>query len=309
MSWNFWQNGAWQQGTLKKWENGAWSEIAASGGGGGGGTGTNFFLHEGFEDDNAIIDDDETTHTYVPNEPDAITYTTEDARVGTRSLRLHTDYNWDFPSNIRRGTVKPIPESEAWGDLEKRDPPWGVWGQPFWLGFSLGLPSYWVEDNKIEQVFEFHRDLSDNPGDTNQEKKDYSGSSDGKPLSVRIDGTELHFFSNWTEGGVSQVFDIAAPQTLQAGNWYDIVMNIKWTKEDDADTGFQRVWVNDQQVVDYTGDTVANDVAHPRPPEYRIYKWLWDSGTSNTTERTYYFDEMRYADGDASYEDVTPGVR
>lgn len=217
--WHALRKGTWQRRTPKRRVGDRWTPV------GGGDAGGAAFLHEDFEDANDKIVPE--NGTWVPDYDEAVEVTTDAARVGNQCLRLHMEYDWEYPDVGGMPGVKPIPNDPAWTSLHERDPPWGVWGEPFWIGFSLGLPDDWQPDGLVEQVFEFHRDLSENPGDTIQEKKEYSGSYDGKPITVRIDGTDLNFLSNWTEDLTNDYFLETAPQPLEAGNWYDIVMNIK----------------------------------------------------------------------------------
>lgn len=287
-NWNFHQNGAWQQGTPFKRQDGQWVSLLSD-------LGTAAFLHEGGEGTSGIIPE---TGNWVPDYDEAVEYTTEAARVGNGCIKLHMEYDWDYPDVGGMPAVKPIPNDPAWDDLYTRDPEYGGWGIPFWHGFSLGLPDYWQPDDEVEQVFEHHKEGGDpdSPGGT------------GKPVTCRITGNEMEFLNEWVEGGdVARIW--SDPVTISAGNWYDIVMNIEWSNQDQANEGFLDIWVNGTQVMSHTGDNAPADDDRPRPPEYRIYKWEWRDGPSSTSERTYYFDEMRYADGDASYEDVVPGER
>lgn len=268
------------------------------------------FLYESFEqgDEYNIISVPGGVGEYVPTNNNAIQIDDQFARTGTRSFRLHVDYEWSYPSNIRRGTNKPIPDNR--GLMQEQG--YSTWEEPIWFAFSLGLPQNWQPDSIVEQVQEFHRDLSENPGGSNGARKDYSGSRSGKPVTTRIDGRTLEIRNDWMADGEEHNQITAAPVTLQAGNWYDVVINAKWTNENNGDgEGFLRVWVNDHLVVDHQGNTVANDVAPPRPPELRIYKWRWDdsSVTPDQRTRTYFFDEIRYGWSHATYEDMVPGSR
>lgn len=266
------------------------------------------FLYESFErgEEYNAISVPGDAEGYVPTNNNAVRIDDQFARTGSRSFRLHVDYGWTYPSNIRRGSNKPIPENR--GLLQNQG--YSVWGEPFWFSFSLGLPPEWQPDSIIEQVQEFHRDLSENPGGSHKARKRAAGSETGKPVTTRIDGRRLRFFTDWVANGEANNVTAEAPVTLQAGQWYDIVMNIKWTNENNGDgSGFMRIWVNGHLVLDHQGNTAANDVAPPHPPELRIYKWPWDSGAPDTRRRTYHFDEVRYGWGDATYQDMVPGSR
>lgn len=268
----------------------------------------NAFLFEGFENhDYNMIEMPDDTGGYVPKNPEAVVLS-DYSRSGDTSFRLRVDYDWEYPDGVRRGTNKPIPNHRD----EMKNQGYSTWNTPFWFAFSLGLDDEWRPDSHIEQVQEFHRDLSDNPGDSLSEKKEYSGSKPGKPVSTQIDGRTMQFRSDWMEDGEAKSFIEPAPFDLKAGQWYDVVMNINWSNERHADgEGFMKIWVNDTLVVDYDGNTVANDVAPPRPPELRIYKWLWnqDRITPDEKTRTYYFDDIRYGWEDAEYSDMIPGER
>lgn len=285
------------------------SEEESEPGNGGDGPLTNgAFLFEGFENrEYNMVEMPEDTGGYVPNHPEAVTLS-DYARVGDTSFRLRVDYGWEYHDRIRRGSNKPIPDNRSLMASKG----YSQWDTPFWFAFSLGLDENWSPDSHIEQVQECHRDLSKNSGDTHEERKASSGSKPGKPVSTQIDGRTLQFRNDWTENGEERNQITEAPEPLEAGNWYDIVYNINWTNELNSDgDGFLRVWVDGEQVVDHTGNTVARDIAPPRPPELRIYKWIWNQSdiTPDNTQRTYYFDEVRYGWGDAEYSDMAPGAR
>lgn len=300
MSWNFRQNGEWASTPVDRRQSGSWLPIGGDTVGTGGA-----FLFEGFEDSNynMMADTNEENESFSPNYDDAIVISPY-ARVGNNSLRLRIDYDWNYPDGIRRGTNKPICDNR---DLIEQQG-YSQWGEPFWFAFSLGLDSDWQPDSLLDQVHEFHRELSENPGSTNQEKKDYSGSDPGKPITTLIDGNQMQFRNSYVTDGTAYDEFLDGP-TVSAGNWYDIVMNLKWVKDDMDDTGFIRVWVNGEQYVDYSGNTTALDVAPPRAPELRIYKWQWDNQSPDLTRRQYYFDEVRFGWGDAQYSDMVPGPR
>lgn len=267
------------------------------------------FLYESFEqgEEYNMIDVPGDTGGYVPTNNNALRIDDQFSRTGTRSFRLQVNYDWNYPSDVRRGTNKPIPQNR---DL-MQEQGYSVWGEPFWFAFSIGLPPDWQPDSHLEQVHEFHRQVGQNPGGSIQAKKDYSGSDSGKPIATRIDGRELHFISDWVENGEDNRTIVPAPIELKSGSWYDVVMNLKWVKDGMDDTGFIRTWVNGHQVMNYTGNTAARDVLPPAPPEVRIYKFIWNrsSVTPDQRERVYHFDELRYGWGNASYEDMVPGSR
>jgi len=50
------------------------------------------------------------------------------------------------------------------------------------------------------------------------------------------------------------------------GNWFDILINVKWTKKDD---GFFKVWVNDELKYDYKGPTKTKEYIYQKFGIYR----------------------------------------
>jgi len=50
------------------------------------------------------------------------------------------------------------------------------------------------------------------------------------------------------------------------GNWFDILINVKWTKEND---GFFKVWVNDELKYDYKGSTKTEQYVYQKFGIYR----------------------------------------
>jgi len=79
--------------------------------------------------------------------------------------------------------------------------------------------------------------------------------------------------------------------------WYDIVVNMKLNDNEDG-SGFYRVWVNSQQVVDYAGDLGFSNVTKNNALRFGQYSNYFEPG-----ERTIYFDEFRQG---TTFADVAP---
>ena len=265
------------------------------------------WIHEGFEGgaDN-MFEDPNDTGGYVPSHPDAIRIDDSFARAGQRSFKLTIDYSWDYPDDVRHGTNKPIPN----GRDEMQEQGYSTWSEPFWFAFSLGIPPDWRPDSIGDQIHEFHRDISGNPGDSLDEMKDNAGSQSGHPLATTIYEDQIRILHETTDGS-ENIRHRQEVYPVSAGNWYDIVYQIKWESPERGGNGFIRCWINGEQVLDYAGPTAANDTNPPRPPELRIYKAPWnrDEITPDRTRISYNWDEVRYAFADAERSDVVPGER
>ena len=273
------------------------------------------YRHEGWEHGNLGIIEPNQDYDGVPDPywGEAVVPTQDVARAGSWSHKIHIDSKWDF-SDVNSYRVNPRPGESFKNDLESND--WSVWGVPFWHSFSFYVPEDWESDSQVEQLHEFHRDISENPGaednDFDEAACDYTGFclGDGKPLSMRVDGSTLEFLTDYNCEDGSECQDIPTySKNLQPGTWYDVVMHIKWSKRGDGDTGFMRIWVNDEKVYDHEGNTAAPDNHAPRAPKWGIYKWRWGLEEPDQETRTYYFDEFRYGLEGESYETMVPGER
>ncbi len=85
---------------------------------------------------------------------------------------------------------------------------------------------------------------------------------------------------------------------FSTGQWYDFVINIKWSYESD---GFIKIWQNGVLVTDRNGPNCFNDAIGP-------YFMLGIYGSINYGQTvTFYFDEVRIGDSNSSYSEVAPG--
>jgi hypothetical protein len=167
-------------------------------------------------------------------------------------------------------------------------------GGEYWFGFSVYIPEDWVPDvARLTDVFVNIQALPD------------SGESWLSPvLSLEIDQLNWRGYSRWGGSQPTQEALIFDGIPVERGKWTDWVVHVKWSYQSD---GFLEVWRNGAQIVSRTGPNCSNDGNGPQF-QFGIYKWPWTgSYETNTNWRLLYFDELRIADADASYEDVAPG--
>jgi len=95
--------------------------------------------------------------------------------------------------------------------------------------------------------------------------------------------------------GVESVQSFYDP--FSTGQWYDFVINIRWSYGAD---GFLKIWKNGVLVTDRTGGNCFNDVKGPYM-KIGIYTILDQDQTM-----TIYYDELRIGDSNSSYSEIAP---
>jgi hypothetical protein len=258
---------------------------------------TGILRYEGFEDGEW----EDQYYSVLPEpESEAGRTTTEHARAGERSMQVRVEKDWDYSgvNSVR----SEIATRNRWA-LDSAG--WSVMNEPFWVGFSFRTPA--ESDGQNEGLFGFHRDVSENPG--NSFAYPSSAHRWRKPFSGGITGDELGISHTvWNDGGTSTE-QRTATVPVERSTWNDVVAHIKWSRPGDGETGFMKVWVNGELVIDVTADNVV-DRAAPRQIKFGTYKFGWENGAGGESirdERTYWFDEIRYGSADSDYASVAPG--
>ena len=274
------------------------------------------YLHEGFEEGLGDFDS-----VRVPSEhrDEALRVVDEPSRAGGRALQLHakhpTEHGWDY-DDVNNVRVEVGTHGNRW---EYRDDGIGVVGEPFWFAFSVYVPDDWVPDTQSVNLAEFHRDQGANE-DGFDEKWGIEGGGSGKPwvlhTSTGGSGDEydhLEFRNDYLDEGGEFVID-TAEVPIEPGTWHDVVTHVEWSNQFTDSEGRMRIWVDDEQVYDHTGNTFVDRAGDdgrrgPRPLKLSVYKypWKYDWTPQRKTAVTWTFDEVRFATGDATYEDVAPG--
>lgn len=248
--------------------------------------------------------------TGVPENDEALEFVQTPSREGSHAVRVHMESTWSF-DGVNSARVNPVIFDDDRARLHSAG--YSTYDQPFWTGLSLYVPENWKPDDYTEQILEFHRNIFENPGSTKEEKLEYADAEGGggKPLTLRVDGSDLQAVNDKLPKGDDQWgFDDRERKKLtplQPGNWYDIVMRIKWSNKSTSEEGFIKIWVDGSLEYEDRGENCVPDVAPPRPMKFGIYKWVWDDGKVDNQSRTYVFDEIRFGSSQAVYETVAPG--
>lgn len=167
-----------------------------------------------------------------------------------------------------------------------------------WVGFSVFLPSSFLEDVSAESVVQFHAYPDFNLGEQHISPPILLGVlNDHFILDTRTDSNTVTVQGNFT-------FERIDLGLAAKNSWTDFVFHIKWAYNN---TGILELWKNGKLV--YSRLNKPNSYNDKLYPYFKcgIYKWDW-AGVSNsvTTERLLYIDEVRIGNEKARYCDVSP---
>lgn len=176
----------------------------------------------------------------------------------------------------------------------------GTVGGVNWYGWSIYVPADQPNDGKFDIISQFH--------DWHQTQPAWA--LDGTaPTNVTLGEDGMLRFSLKHQGPADPV--TGTPTTVHPlfnlapatkGAWHDFVVNVRWTH---LSTGFLKVWLNGDLLVDYTGPTYMDYGAGKGPyfkmGDYKgIYNW------PGTGPRYFYMDEFRMGGENSSYDEVSP---
>jgi hypothetical protein len=169
-----------------------------------------------------------------------------------------------------------------------------------WIGFSIFLPSSYIADPVPEAVQQYHDipDLAD--GGVWRSPPFALETQNGHWLLVRR-WSAATLTTNATSSG--QTYDLGAYNTSTWTNW---VFHIKFSWGSD---GLIELWQNGKLILTVNGPNAYNDKLG-NYFKLGIYKWGWlpeyDTGTSTTTRREVFYDNLRIGNASATYKDVAP---
>lgn len=216
----------------------------------------------------------------------SITVSSEQKRAGSKSYKFvlakhgtpNSDTNVEL---VLRGLNSPVQIKNF------------IYNTEYWMGYSIYIPS----------DFSFPSSKN-NPGCLGQWHAAYDECDQrplAQPLSFGLNSNTQGFnirIASKAEscGGSSYTrnLNIYSP-ALQKGQWNDVVLNFKFSY---GSSGFMNIWLNDKQIVKDTGPNVHNDAKGP-------YLKMGIYGHPDAA-MTVYYDEIKIADGESSYEEVSP---
>lgn len=158
-----------------------------------------------------------------------------------------------------------------------------------WYGMSLFLPTSFIADPCEEILFQWR-------GVSKVSLDGYSMSN--PPLSMLT--RNGRWLLNIKHTDKFTTIDLGPYVTNE---WTDWVMHINWSYESD---GLLQIWKNGSLVLDRKGPNTFKDKVG-NYFKMGIYKYGWKEGyTSNTTQRTVYYDEVKVGNETSSYSHVAP---
>lgn len=172
-------------------------------------------------------------------------------------------------------------------------------GSEYWYGFSIYLPSNWVEDTAPEIVTQWH-DLPDF----------WLGEAWKRPpLTLSINNNKWNIGNAWDSQVVTKKNKVTGRETLWSGTfekgvWTDWVFHVKWSHKSD---GLIEIWKDDTRIVQKRSSNTYNDLLIPYL-KIGIYKYPWKKNKlpSITNERVIYFDQVRIGNATSTYKDIAP---
>ena len=169
----------------------------------------------------------------------------------------------------------------------------------YWIGVAIYLPSDYKQDGKLGEILlQAHhrpdRDLGEpgggNPPFALKTKKgqwEFTGRTNPKKLcGSKCNTTVIH----------------KSIGSYKTNTWTEFVFNVKFTH---TNSGFVKVWKDNQLVLNYYGPIGYNDERGPWIV-MGVYKAIWKSGSSIIKKRTVYHDDFHIMEGSGSLSDVAP---
>ncbi len=176
-------------------------------------------------------------------------------------------------------------------------------GATHWLGWSLYIPSDYVETSKANifaqwAAYPTKRTTKFPCGGVGHKLKMKDGW-----LSYDLQGSSNR---NGDADGFCRQFRLAIVDDRLKGRWIDFVQQAKWTGNSD---GFVKLWMRvDREpyrlVVDYRGSTWWNN--EDRGPYFKMGLYTGDPGWTGRSPAIVYTDEYRLGNTNATCSDVAP---
>lgn len=242
----------------------------------------------------ALHDSGGVAEDYWPNPSQyccdhSISLSTDIAREGSASLKVLRFSNDPPPFSNRNGAeVSTCCENFSGNRYDLPS------FQTVWLGFSMYLPSggalgdYPFEDftswNNLMQVIPGSNTCANSVGfspEPNQDLYIYRRTSNVHPCS----GVPAENFL-YQDGPMPQ------------DQWIDFVYEMRM---DNTSSGFLRIWMNNNQIVNYSGS-----IGWPVGGSTGYLKFGTYANPSTPSTRTVYYDSIRVCEGTCSFSDVDP---
>ena len=175
-------------------------------------------------------------------------------------------------------------------------------GNEYWIGFSIFLADGYHSPTEPATWGPIHYQNPSTPDEP--PTCDWTEGIRNPILPIRTDNGNWSSWIQWDpqqytplqKVGVYSIYYTYDP--FSTGQWYDFVINVKWSYEAD---GFLKIWKDGVLVTNRTGGTCFNDVLGPYI-KIGIYGVIDQDQTV-----TIYYDELRVGDSNSFYSEVAPG--
>jgi hypothetical protein len=206
------------------------------------------------------------------------------ARDGSYSIRFQSSSNDPVSGNTPGKTML------GWNST-------GGVGTERWYSFSVFFDSTWKDHTKDPNgtiIYQWHR------------VNDACDTFTGQNLAFRVLPNENLVVVNSSDSTQCNTNSTVAKAqwnlgAISKGSWTDFVVYAKWSFQSD---GILRVWKNGVEVIERVGPNFVNDSSSPFI-RFGIYKSWWNREQPSPADKLIaYFDDVRIANANSSYEDV-----
>ncbi len=196
---------------------------------------------------------------------------------------------------VELGTDDPEPIVVKGPRAELVLPRESVTGDTRWYGFSLFVPSSYVEASQEVILAQWQSN-----GDSTERSK-------SPRLDLTVRGSRWVINSRSDPNLISTFQSIKRVEfpagEIEKGEWTDWVVLAKWSYNSD---GILKVWKNGQLIVSYAGPNTYNDL-DPFYFKFGIYKWPWrDLSVERLADIIIYCDQVKVGNENSSHEQVAP---
>lgn len=168
----------------------------------------------------------------------------------------------------------------------------GTVGGENWYAWSVYIPEDYAGDGLYDIFTQFHDWHESLP----------SWADDGRaPTNFTLQNGEIRFSLKFQSGEETVEHNLFSLGEYKVGEWHDFVVYIKWTHEN---SGFVKVWLNNNLKVDYVGATYL-DYGAGNGPYFKVGNYKGVTEWSGTSPRILYMDDYRMGDEFSSYKEVT----
>jgi hypothetical protein len=177
-------------------------------------------------------------------------------------------------------------------------------GDEVWYGFSVYIPSDWVNDSQDQEILQQVHNTPDNKPGTSSPNWNVArspflalvGENGTFRWSSRANAAR-YGASGWVQYPRE---DYVYTGSMKKGGWTDWVVHAKWSYQSD---GRLEIWRDGVKVVSRTGPNTYNE-RNPGFFKLGLYKWTWRN--TKVSKRIIQYDALKIAGKGGSYSMVAP---